>query len=216
MNGQPVSGKEGALGSSLWYTGLLERPLLRPRRTWNCGALTGTATEGSSWWGPWGWVQTTVQAVWLCIRQYRSGKMGILLVMPECLTLALSTTPFVTRDLLEQNFGWNNTGDKHGVCMQWSADVWNYLHWSAHLPLASLHTDRQLDGCCSDVSVVAVWVPSFCGGLGLWRRTLSWKYTQLYLGFFFFIFFFFWRTDYLLFWHFNIWWILYLYTWYSF
>lgn len=73
--------------------------------------------------------------------------------------------------------------------MQWSADVWNCLHWSAHLPLASLHTDRWLDGCCSDVSMVAVWVPSFCGGLGLWRRTLSWKYTQLYLGFFFFFFF---------------------------
>ena len=123
--------------------------------------------------------------------QYHCGKMGILLVMPECLTLALPTTPFVTRDLLEQNTGWNNTGDKHGVCVQWAADVWNCLHWPARLPLASLHTDRRLDGCCSDVSMVAVWVPSFCGGLGLWKRALSWKYTQLYVAFFLSFFFFF-------------------------
>lgn len=29
------------------------------------------------------------------------------------------------------------------------------------------------------VSVGAVVFPSFCGGSGLWKRTLGWKYSQL-------------------------------------
>lgn len=74
--------------------------------------------------------------------------------------LDLSVTRYTVcdRDLLEQNFGWNDTGDRHRVCVQWSADVWNCLCRSAHLPLASLHADGWLDGRCADFSVIAVWV----------------------------------------------------------
>lgn len=50
MNGQPVLGKEGALGNLLWSMEHLELPLSKQRRMWNCGELTETATEESSWW----------------------------------------------------------------------------------------------------------------------------------------------------------------------
>ena len=111
--------------------------------------------------------------------------------------LGLSITRYTVcdRGLLEPNFGWNNMGDKHRVCVQWSADVCNCLRWPAHLPVARKIFTR------TDGLMVLLWrfydsslSPSFCRGLALWSRTLSWKYTQLYLGAFFF-----WRTDYLLF-----------------
>ena len=105
--------------------------------------------------------------------------------------LDLSTTRYTVcdRDLLEQNFGWNNMGDKHRVCVQWSADVCSCLRWPAHLPVARKIFTR------TDGLMVLLWrfydsslSPSFCRGLALWSRTLSWKYTQFYLGAFFFFF----------------------------
>ena len=130
--------------------------------------------------------------------------------------LDLSTTRYTVcdRDLLEQNFGWNNMGDKHRVCVQWSADVCSCLRWPAHLPVA-----RKIF-TWTDGLMVLLWrfydsslSPSFCRGLALWSRTLSWKYTQFYLGAFFF---FLQNWLFAFFWHFSTWWILWPYTWCSF
>ena len=210
MNGQPVLGKEGASGSLLWFTGLLERPLSRPRRTWNCGALTGTATEGSSWWDPCEWVQPAVQAVRLALDSATAG--GGSACNGWMLGLSITRYTVCDRGLLEPNFGWNNMGDKHRVCVQWSADVCNCLRWPAHLPVARKIFTR------TDGLMVLLWrfydsslSPSFCRGLALWSRTLSWKYTQLYLGAFFFG-----ELIICFFWHFSTWWILWPYTWCSF
>ena len=128
--------------------------------------------------------------------------------------LGLSITRYTVcdRGLLEPNFGWNNMGDKHRVCVQWSADVCNCLRWPAHLPVARKIFTR------TDGLMVLLWrfydsslSPSFCRGLALWSRTLSWKYTQLYLGAFFFG-----ELIICFFWHFSTWWILWPYTWCSF
>lgn len=150
MNGQPVLGKEGASGSLLWFTGLPERPLSRPRRTWSCGALTGTATEGSSWWDP---------REWLCdSRSTVPPREDGNACDDWMLDLSVARYTVCDRDLLEQNLGWNDTGDRRRVCVQRSADAWNCLRRAARLPLASLHADGRLDGRCADASVIAVWV----------------------------------------------------------
>lgn len=151
MNGQPVLGKEGASGELALIYGTPRRPLSRPRRT----------REAVGHWP--GQLQKDPHG------EARGGCVSWRSTVPPredgnacddwMLDLSVARYTVCDRDLLEQNFGWNDTGDRRRVCVQRSADAWNCLRRAARVSFGqSSQAGQRLDGRCADVSVIAVWV----------------------------------------------------------